>query len=749
MEDLEIKKTRKEEDLNNKNIFALDIGTRSIIGMVGCLEDGKVNILGIERAEHARRTMIDGQIENIDKVAAVAETVKKGLEKQLDIQLKRVHIAAAGRALRTQRVTFEMELPEVQLITEEIVSRLEAGAISAAEETFARESGAEDMDRRFYLAGYSICQYYLDDYIMSSLKDHHGKVIRVDIIATFLPGEVVESLYTTMHKIGLEVASITLEPIAAINAVIPEELRLLNLALADIGAGTSDIAACRDGSVIGYTMATIAGDEITETIMKEYLVDFRTAEDIKMRLDTREDIVFHDVLGFEQTIPYDNLMSCIHKTTTKLCNEISEKIKEVNGGVPSAVFLSGGGSRLKGLREGVIESLEMTPNRVGIAGNNFKTHAFSETYDLNNPEYATPLGIMISAGLNLINDSFQILLNGKPAKLFRSGVFNVRDLLMMNGYAYQDMIGRVGKNVVVTINGKRTVFPATPTEPALLTINGEEGKLSDTVHAGDEIVFRPAVNGKTPEVKLEDLDGIIGAENICLNGEAAVSLQTVLRFGDTVTFDVTEASMEWAEQAAEAARLAAEEVIEEEVVETVPEHVSVMSDMIPIAAVAPIATSAVKTSVVRTSVVTPAEGKPTEGKEAKEEKAAEEEKAEEEKAEAPVQTPALKLVEPSAASAVPAQTEAPAEAPAEAPLAHEPVQLPPSLGITFTLNDKPLTLMRRERSNPYLLMDMLQYSGVDFGNLKGEVVLLVNGINGYFQQPLQAGDVISIYEKEV
>ena len=89
------------------------------------------------------------------------------------------------------------------------------------------------------------------------------------------------------------------------------------------------------------------------------------------------------------------------------------------------------------------------------------------------------------------------------------------------------------------------------------------------------------------------------------------------------------------------------------------------------------------------------------------------------------------------------------ETPAEAPLVPEPVELPPSLGITFTLNDKPLTLVRREKSNPYLLMDMLQYSGVDFSNLKGEVVLLVNGTNGYFQQPLFAGDVISIYEKEV
>ena len=77
-----------------------------------------------------------------------------------------------------------------------------------------------------------------------------------------------------MQKIDLDVASITLEPIAAINAAIPENLRLLNLVMVDIGAGTSDIAVCTGGSVIGYTMATVAGDEITEMLMKDYLVDF-------------------------------------------------------------------------------------------------------------------------------------------------------------------------------------------------------------------------------------------------------------------------------------------------------------------------------------------------------------------------------------------------------------------------------------------------------------------------------------------
>lgn len=74
-----------------------------------------------------------------------------------------------------------------------------------------------------------------------------AKTMEADVVATFLPGEVVESLYAAhAHLAGLQVASMTLEPIAAMNAAIPAELRLLNLALVDIGAGTTDIAVCRD-----------------------------------------------------------------------------------------------------------------------------------------------------------------------------------------------------------------------------------------------------------------------------------------------------------------------------------------------------------------------------------------------------------------------------------------------------------------------------------------------------------------------
>ena len=183
------------------------------------------------------------------------------------------------------------------------------------------------------------------------------------MVATFLPSEVVESLYAVMEGAGLEVSSLTLEPIAALNAVIPAELRLLNLVLADIGAGTSDIAVCREGSVVGYTMATTAGDEITENLMRRYLVDFKTAERLKLEVDAPE-LTYRDVLGLEQTLSGDELREVVQQSAQTLAKEIAERILQINEGQPSALFLAGGGSKLSGLRELVAKCLDMDPKRV-------------------------------------------------------------------------------------------------------------------------------------------------------------------------------------------------------------------------------------------------------------------------------------------------------------------------------------------------------------------------------------------------
>ena len=509
-------------------IYALDIGTRSVIGMLGALEQGRIRILALEKQPHARRAMLDGQIEDIDQVAGAVSLVTHRLEEASGRRLTRACVAAAGRALRTElgRSTLELSAPEA--LGHERIHQLEATAVANAEQALSTDGPEE---QRFFLVGYTPTQFWLDHYPLTTLLGHTGQHLEAAVVATFLPSEVVDSLYAVMQKAGLEVASMTLEPIAALNAAIPADLRLLNLALVDIGAGTSDIAVCRDGSVVGYTMATVAGDEITEALMRACLVDFPTAEAMKLELGRSKSVSFTDILGLEQTLPAEELFSLLDGPIQALADEIAQRICQVNGGPPSAVFLAGGGSKLPTLCARVAAALGIDSKRAALAGGYFQSSAYSDTFALSDPEYTTPLGIAVSAGLGLISDSYQVLLNGSPAKLFRSGSLTVLELLMMNGYRYSDLIGRSGKNLLLRIDGRRNVFYGSPAIPAQLAINGAEAAPSALIHAGDRIHFTPAQPGKDCVMTAAELCTKLRCKAVQREGRLLEG-HTVLQSGD-------------------------------------------------------------------------------------------------------------------------------------------------------------------------------------------------------------------------
>ena len=327
-------------------VFAMDIGTRNIAGVIGMQEGDVFHVIATEISEHKSRAMVDGQIHDIDQAAATALEVKQKLESRLGIKLKRVAIAAAGRVLRTCQVKVEKSLEQDIEIDADFVSSLEIEGIQRAQMTLDEGSEKEDKTQ-YYCVGYSVINYYLNGYVMTKLTGHKGKSAGVELLATFLPLTVVDSLYSVVNRIGLEVSSLTLEPIAAINATIPQDLRLLNLALVDIGAGTSDIALTKDGSVFAYAMASIAGDEITERISQQYLVDFATGEKIKTSLATGKDrIRFTDILKKKHEIAASEILRDIEDMIRQLASTISGKILEFNRKSPNAVFLVGGGSRI-------------------------------------------------------------------------------------------------------------------------------------------------------------------------------------------------------------------------------------------------------------------------------------------------------------------------------------------------------------------------------------------------------------------
>ncbi|MBF8983559.1 pilus assembly protein PilM [Lutibacter sp. B2] len=521
----------------HETIFALDIGTNSVVGIVGKKEGEDFVIIDFEVMEHPTRAMYDGQIQDIDKVAIVAKTVKERLEKRVGYSLKEVAIAAAGRALKTCSVSVNREMDSTKEIDQSTIKSLEIEAIQKAQEML--DSELDQNHVRYYCVGYTVINYYLNENIMISLKGHKGNTIKVNVLATFLPYEVVDSLYTVMNKIGLEVIHLTLEPIAAIHVAIPPKFRLLNLALVDIGAGTSDIALTKDGVIISYAMAPVAGDEITEAIVKEFLLDFDTAEKLKIELNSKEHHEFEDIVGISYTMSTEDIIKRITYAIENLAQEIAERILKYNDKAPSAVFCIGGGSQIPMLTECLAKKLEIKPERVVVRGTEIIDNIKNEFKEIQGPEFITPIGIASISIKERENNLVEILLNGEKVKLLKTKKLVVSDALIRTGFKANKLISKRGKTLEIIINGHKKVVSGKLGKPAMIYVNGRESSLDVEIHNGDIIKVQKATDGMNATLRLSECIQSFGnAELIkeCYVNGSIKPMDYLLNNGDEMDF---------------------------------------------------------------------------------------------------------------------------------------------------------------------------------------------------------------------
>ncbi|MBV7274314.1 rod shape-determining protein [Clostridiaceae bacterium UIB06] len=490
-------------DSNNINpqdlIFALDIGTRSVIGTIGIIKDKKFNVIAEHFIEHEERAMVDGQIHDISLVASAVSTVKKHLENKLNVKIQQVAIAAAGRFLRTVVTKSELKIESDKEIDKDAIRSLELTAVKAAEEKINNQA-----EGKLYCVGYSVKNYYLNGYIIANLLSHKGENVAAEVIATFLPRSVVDSLYSVIDKVGLQVSSLTLEPIAAMEAAVPKNLRLLNLALVDVGAGTSDIAISSKETISAYGMVPMAGDEVTEIIAQNYLVDFNTAETIKKQCSEQEKITYIDVLGLENEILSEDVIKLISPIVRKISDEIGSKIIELNGDKsPNAVFLVGGGAHTPKLREFLAEKLNLQIQRVGIKGRESVVDCVCLDNSLGSIG-VTVLGIALISIKRLGHDFIDVFLNNNVISLFNSHKHTIMDVMVQAGINPKVLIGRNGKNIRFMLNDIKRLAFGTLAINAEIKINSEKSSIDEEVKEGDNIEINYAMDGKDASPKVKD-----------------------------------------------------------------------------------------------------------------------------------------------------------------------------------------------------------------------------------------------------
>ena len=140
----------------NEPIFALDIGTQSVTGIVLEEKEGSFTVCDFYSSQHKERAMLDGQIQNVIQVSEIITEVKEALE-QKHGPFKEVCVAAAGRSLKTIQTKVTVPIHGRSISTTEQVKHIELSAVQQAQFELANTSKSSFHD--YHCVGYSVVHY--------------------------------------------------------------------------------------------------------------------------------------------------------------------------------------------------------------------------------------------------------------------------------------------------------------------------------------------------------------------------------------------------------------------------------------------------------------------------------------------------------------------------------------------------------------------------------------------------------------
>lgn len=482
--------------MTSEPVFALDIGTRKVMGILAEPQGPELEIIDSETREHPARAMNAGEIQDASEVVRVVRQVVEALERRGGRVLRRAAVAVAGRNLKTLTGAACVDRPENKALESQDLHR----AVFAALEPLLPRLGAS-----YSCVGYAVKRWKLDGRPVDQPLGLRGGRLEAEVLATFLPRSVLESQITVLERAGLEAASVTLEPIAALQACLQDDMRRMDLALVDVGAGTSDIALVSQGAVQAFGMVPCAGDAITESLCRKFLLDFPSAERVKRSAFPAAVIETTDVFDRPLSLGGDDVLSALAPATTDLAARIAEEILSLSGGhAPQTVFCVGGASLTPGLTERIAQALEIAPRRV-------KVHAPRAL----GPETATPLGIAAVASLEAGLRFQRAFVNGRPYFIL-VGQANrpaaVASALLAAGIPAKQVFGWPGSSKSYTLNGEFRLLRARPVRPntaphgpqdsaasaaqpasaARITVNGVPADLDAPLRPEDRIDFTAA-----------------------------------------------------------------------------------------------------------------------------------------------------------------------------------------------------------------------------------------------------------------
>ncbi|MGD2177651.1 MAG: cell division protein FtsA [Anaerolineae bacterium] len=369
-------------------VVSIDVGTSKICTLVGEIRDSdELRVVGVGLVPS--RGLRKGVVVNVeDATAALAASIADA-QRSSGYKLERAFVSISGKhisSLNTQGIVGVSHRRDG--IT---VDDVERALDSACAITVPHNQEVIHVIPRGYVVDGQ--GGVLDPIGM------HGFRLEVEAHMVTASSTAIRNLKKCVSGAGVQVDEIVSAAIAAGDAILTETEREMGVVLADIGAGTTDVAIFIDGTVWYTVTLGIGGAFVTQDIAIGLRLPPAVAEEIKLEHghalpdQVRSDEAFM-VASFgdeaRQTVPRWKLVSIIEARAEEILSMINKEIKRsgYDGLLPAGVVLSGGTAQLPGIRRLGREILGL-PVRLGKPRG---LHGLIDAVD--NPAHAVGAGLM-------------------------------------------------------------------------------------------------------------------------------------------------------------------------------------------------------------------------------------------------------------------------------------------------------------------------------------------------------------------
>ena len=370
-------------------IVGLDIGTTKVCALVAeVTEENRIKIVGIGTSPS--KGLKKGAVVNIeDTVDSIKQAVQKA-EQMAGVEVKGVYTGIAGGhitgfnsrgivAIKNQDVT----MPDIDR------------AIEAA------KAVAIPPDREIL---HVIPQEFIVDG-QDGIKNPLGiSGVRLEVQVHIITGAItaVQNIVKSVHRAGLEVSDIILQPLASSEAVLTPDEKDLGVVLVDVGGGTTDMAIFVNGAVSHTAVIGIGGNHLTNDIAVGLRTPTAEAERLKLQYGCALSSLVKDNNTVEvssvggrppRLLSRQMISDIIEPRVEEIFTLVSREIKKVDYSdmMSSGIVITGGTCEMEGMAE-MAERITGMPVRKGIPTN---LEGISDT--INHPMYATGIGIILCA----------------------------------------------------------------------------------------------------------------------------------------------------------------------------------------------------------------------------------------------------------------------------------------------------------------------------------------------------------------